>query len=264
MKIWVHTIVHNEDKFIWFAVMSVVDYVDKVMIWDTGSTDKTVEIIKEIQKIKGKKISFKELGPVDKYQFTDVRQKMLEESKCDWILILDGDEIWWKESIRKVVQIINQEGNNIESVVVSMVVPVGDVYHFQSNAAGKYELLGKKGHYSLRVFNKSIPGLHVAQPYGSEGYFDVDNREIQKRQKLKFLDVSYLHVTHLARSSQKRLYNKFKYELGRSFAKDFRYPEILYSHRPKLVDDPWKKMDAIYLLKSLMITPLLLIKRRFV
>ena len=49
MKIWVNTIVHNEENFIWFAVMSVIDYVDKVLIYDTGSTDKTVEIIKEIQ-----------------------------------------------------------------------------------------------------------------------------------------------------------------------------------------------------------------------
>lgn len=264
MKIWVHTIVHNEDKFIWFAVQSVIDFVDKILIWDTGSTDKTVEIIKEIQKIKGNKVIFKEVGQVNKYQFTNVRQKMLEESKCDWILILDGDEIWWKESIGKVVKIINQEGNNIESVVVPMVVPVGDIYHFQSNAAGKYEILDKKGHYNLRAFSKSIPGLHVAQPYGSEGYFDADNQEIQKRQKVKFLDVSYLHVTHLARSSRKRLYNKFKYELGRSFSKDFKFPEVLYKSRPSIVDDPWKKMDAGYLLKSLMITPLLLIKRRLV
>ena len=50
MKIWANTVVHNEENFIWFAIMSVVDYVDKVLVYDTGSTDQTVSIIKEIKK----------------------------------------------------------------------------------------------------------------------------------------------------------------------------------------------------------------------
>ena len=48
--IWANTIVHNEENFIWFAIMSVIDWVDKMLVWDTGSTDKTVEIIEEIIK----------------------------------------------------------------------------------------------------------------------------------------------------------------------------------------------------------------------
>ena len=48
MKIWAHTLVMNEDRFIWYAVMSVIDYVDKILIFDTGSTDGTVRIIKGI------------------------------------------------------------------------------------------------------------------------------------------------------------------------------------------------------------------------
>ena len=50
-NIWVHTLVKNEEKYLWYAVMSVADFVDKVLLWDTGSSDKTVEIIKQIQNI---------------------------------------------------------------------------------------------------------------------------------------------------------------------------------------------------------------------
>lgn len=264
MKIWAHTIVYNEDKFIWFAVMSVVDYVDKILIWDTGSTDKTVDIIKEIIKVKKNKILFKEVGPVNKFEFTKMRQKMLDETKSDWIIILDGDEVWWKDSINKLTEKIKQDGKILEAVVVPMIVAVGDLYHYQPESAGMYQILGKKGHYTLRALNRKIPGLHVDQPYGAEGFFDNKNIPIHERSKVEFLDVSYLHVTHLARSSQKRLYNKFKYELGRSFSEDFKLPEVLYKSRPSIVDDPWKKMDTSYLLKSLMITPLLLIKRKLI
>src|SRR3989344_2860920 len=118
--IWANTIVNDEENFIWFAIMSVIDYVDKILVWDTGSADKTVEIIKEIQKIKPDKIIFKKVGEVDKNAFTRMRQKMLDQSTSDWILILDGDEIWWEESIKSLVNKINKDGDRIDGIVVPM------------------------------------------------------------------------------------------------------------------------------------------------
>ena len=44
--IWVNSLIFNEDKYIWFAVKSVIDYVDKILIWDSGSTDRTEEVVK--------------------------------------------------------------------------------------------------------------------------------------------------------------------------------------------------------------------------
>lgn len=263
MKIWANTIVNNEENFIWFAIMSVIDYVDKVLVWDTGSTDQTVKIIKKIREIKGDRISFKEIGPVDKFQFPKIRQKMLEESNCDWIIILDGDEIWWEDSIKRVVKEISSRGNKIDGIVVPMIVPVGDIYHFQEEEAGEYRLLGKKGHLSLRAINRKIPGLHVDWPYGKESYLDVNNLPVQERKNIIFLDASYLHVTHLKRSSQKRRYNKSKYEIGKPASFDFKFPEVFLLPYLKIIPSPWTKISGMTLFKSKLLTPFRQFKRRF-
>lgn len=261
-KIWAHTIVYNEENFIWFAIMSVVDYVDKVLVWDSGSTDKTVEIINEIRKIKGDKIEFKEVGSVDKFQFTKMRQSMLNASICDWILVLDGDEIWWEDSIKRVVDEIHKKGTKIEGIVVPMVVPVGDIYHFQEEKAGCYHLLGRMGHLNLRAISKKIPGLHVDWPYGGESYLDENNKLVQEREKVIFLDTPYLHVTHLKRSSSKSKAHKFKHEIGERFPVDFKFPEVLYNPYPKIVPSPWVKITGGEFIKSYLLTPLRKIKRR--
>lgn len=264
MKIWAHTIVHNEDKFVWFAIMSVVDYVDKVVVWDTGSTDRTVEIIREIRKTQGNKVDFKEVGEVDKYAFTKMRQRMLDETKADWILILDGDEIWWKSSIKRVVDTIKNDGDKIDAIVVQFYVPLGDIYHYQEELAGQYELLGRKGHYNLRLINKNIPGLHVNLPYGQEGYFDKDKLPIQQREKIIFIDAPYFHTTHLTRSSAVRLYNKVKFELGSKFPKSFTYPDIFYLPHPSIVSSPWQNAGFKFLLMAAILTIPRKIKRRLV
>lgn len=262
--IWSHTIVHNEENFIWFALMSVVDFVDKMMVWDTGSTDDTVKIIEEVKKIKGDKIEFRQVGETSPEQFTLMRQKMLEESRCDWILILDGDEVWWEDSIRKVIEIIKESRNSLEGIVVPMIVAVGDIYHFQEESAGQYKILGRKGHLSLRAINKKIPGLHVGLPYGSEGYYDIHNNLIHAKKEIIFLNNPYLHLSHLRRSGLEDGKRKFKYELGKSFPANFKYPEVLYKSCPEIVSSVWKKMERVDYFKSLVLTPLKWMKRKII
>lgn len=262
MRIWVNTIVHNEENFVWFAVMSVIDFVDRVLIYDTGSTDKTVEIIRQIQKVKKNKIIFKEVGPGEEDAFPKLRQQMLKESDCDWLIVVDGDEIWWEKSIKKLIQKIKKDGDKLDGIAVPYFVSLGDIYHYQEERAGQYQLLGKKGHFSLRAINKKVPGLHVSLPYGHEGYFDKDNQPVQERKGVVFLDSSYLHTTHLKRSGNRRKKDKFKFELGKSFQKTFLFPEVLFRPRPEIVPSPWKKQGDLFLLRSLPLTPLRKLKRR--
>lgn len=264
MKIWVNTIVNNEENFLWFAVMSVAKFVDKILIWDTGSDDKTVAVIEELKKRLGSQLEFKEVGKVDPVQFTQMRQSMLEKSQADWILILDGDEIWWEQSFKKVISEINKKNSATQGIVVPMIVPVGDIYHLQDVSAGRYKILGKTGHLSLKAFSKKIPGLHVDWPYGKEGFFDANNKLIQERENIIFLDAPFLHVTHLKRSSKKRRYEKFKYELGNKVTKGFKFPEVLYNQYPECISSPWENISGTTKLAAKMLTPLRKMKRKFI
>jgi len=272
-KIWAHTLVKNEEHFIWFSVMSVIEHVDKVLIWDTGSTDNTVKIIQEIKRRHPKKIIFNEVGDIDIDEFTKVRQEMLNETDADWFLMVDGDEVWWNRSIREVVDLIKKSGNKIESIVVPTYNLVGDIYHYQEKAAGRYRLAGKFGHYNLRAINRNIPGLKSAKPHGTWGWTDGNNRMIQDRsaKKIKFVDAPYFHATFLQRSVDIELdknvpkrARKLKYELGDSFPLDFHYPEVFFKPRPAFVPSPWRKMDKGYIAKAIIQTPLRKVKRRLI
>lgn len=270
-SIWVHTLVKNEERYLWYAVMSVVDFVDKILLWDTGSSDKTLDIIAEIKKAKGEKIDFREVGEVDPAEFTMVRQQMLEQTKSDWFLIVDGDEVWWEASIKKLVETILKEGDKLETIVNPYYNLVGDIYHYQEESAGRYQIDGRCGHVTIRAINRKIPGLHLKKPHGQQGFYDNRGNLIQERpiSKRKFLDIPYLHFTNMRRSFSAQEDSrvpkrnaKYKYELGISFPADFKYPEVFYKFHPEIVSSPWVKMSRQYFWRAGLETVLKKIKRK--
>lgn len=268
--IWAHTLVKNEERYLWYAVMAIIDHVDKVLLWDTGSSDHTVEIIQEIKKIKGEKVDFREVGSVDPVKFTEVRQKMLDETKSDWFLIVDGDEIWWEDSIKKVVETIKNDESGLEMIISPYYNIIGDIYHYQEEAGGGYYIDNHSGHINIRAVSRNIPGLHLEKPHGQQGFYDGERVLIQERpvKNRQFLDFPYLHFTNMRRSfSAKEDKNvpkrniKFKYELGISFSKDFSYPEVFYKDAPEFVLSPWSRMSNSYLVRAGMETLLKKVKR---
>ncbi|MBI2128538.1 MAG: glycosyltransferase [Nitrosarchaeum sp.] len=205
--------------------------------------------------------------------FTVVRQKMLDETKGDWLLILDGDEVWWRDSVKKIVETIQREGKDLDSLVMPYYNIIGDIYHFQEEEAGQYKIDDRKGHINTRVVNRNIQGLHFDKPYGQESLFDKNNTLIQERSpnKRKFLDSPYMHFTNMVRSSSSKQDQtvlkrgfKYKYELGKAFPKNFKYPEVFYMDFPKFIPSPWVKRSKSYLIKSAILTGPRWLKRRLI
>lgn len=261
VKIIAHCLVRNEERFIWYSLNSVLPYVDQIIVWDTNSTDNTVRII---QSIKSKKISFREVGPVDLNSFTDIRNKMIQSTPPEytWMMVLDGDEVWSNSGIKKAIDFV--KGNPTkESIVVRTNNLVGDIYHRLPESAGHYHLAGRVGHLNLRFLNlKSISGLHLEKPHGQQGFFDKNGLLVQERdpQKIAFLDVAYHHATHLIRSNSldtdksviKRA-QKYKYELGDKIPVD-QIPQIFFSKHPKVVPSVIESAPFSFWLISALLT----------
>ncbi|PZU86351.1 MAG: glycosyl transferase [Chryseobacterium sp.] len=76
-------ITYNEEKNI-REVLECFDICDEIIVVDSFSTDKTLEIASEFPKVKIIQNKFED--------FTKQRNLALEAAKNDWVLFLDGDE----------------------------------------------------------------------------------------------------------------------------------------------------------------------------
>ncbi|MEW5976512.1 MAG: tetratricopeptide repeat protein [Acidobacteriota bacterium] len=77
-------IVRNEERMIGQCLLSVKDFVDEIIVVDTGCDDRTVEIARSF----GSKI-YSHAWTND---FSEARNHSLDKATCEWILVLDADE----------------------------------------------------------------------------------------------------------------------------------------------------------------------------
>ncbi|RJR30275.1 glycosyltransferase [Candidatus Microgenomates bacterium] len=256
MQLTAHMIVKNEEQWVWYAVSSVIPFVSRFLIYDTGSTDRTVAIIKSIN---SKKIHFLAKGKVTPKELVVLRNEQIKNTKTEWFLLVDGDEVWPKKTSQELVSVLRNCDKNISAIVSKTIVPVGDVFHYQSESAGKYSILGRKGHFNIRAYRKRT-GFLWQGLYPKESYQGKDGIAIQEKDsQLLLLKNPYWHLTHLRRSSKTK--DKIKYEIGST--KDIALPEVFFLSRPNIVPSPWITYSGTEKLRALIRTPLVTVKRIF-
>lgn len=263
-----HMIVKNEDRFIWYAISSVLPYVDKFLIYDTGSTDDTAKIIKGF---KSKKIIFKQILVDDVSEIAKLRDNQIKETETDWFWIVDGDEIYSKSLCEEIQNIIKTEGDELEGIVVGRYDLLGDVYHYQDESVGAYDMLGRTGHMALRLINKkNTPGLYVSGNYPYEEYFDKNNTDLifHSKENFRFTKDKLFHAMYLERSSQGANLEdtfhrrKYKIETGHKFPEHYKFPEVFFARKPSFIPDVTGDRSNIYNLLASLITPIKSLKRK--
>lgn len=101
MQISLCMITRNEEKFLESCLNSAKGLVDEIVIVDTGSTDRTLEI--------AKKFTDKVFSVPWNDSFSGARNESLSHATKDWILVLDADETISKKDHALIKKLIKEK-----------------------------------------------------------------------------------------------------------------------------------------------------------
>jgi len=191
-----HTLVKNEEVWIKPALEAVLPHVERLLIWDTGSTDSTVAKIKSLS---SPKIHFRQCGPVNREGLVGLRNEQIKATKTDWFLLVDGDEIWPKENLIQLIKVMTKAKPETIALVNRTRNCIGDLNHYLPESKGRYCIGLWSGHLNIRAI-RNLPGLKVVGSYPNEAYVYKGRKLQDQPEKLEFVDTWYWHTTHLKRT----------------------------------------------------------------
>src|SRR4028118_1917043 len=102
-------IVKNEEATLPQCLNSVKDVVDEMVVLDTGSSDRTPEIAKNL----GAKVYHFPWGN----DFSAARNESLKYVQGDWVLVLDADEVLVPEIVPQIKQAIESDRHILINLV---------------------------------------------------------------------------------------------------------------------------------------------------
>lgn len=126
-------IVKNEEHNLPYCLDSIRDFVDEIIITDTGSKDKTVDIAKSYNA----KISYFEW--ID--DFSAARNESLKLANGEWILYLDADEILQKNDFTKLRKFLSNLDDSIGAINCTISSLVKRTDREAENQEGSYPRL---------------------------------------------------------------------------------------------------------------------------
>lgn len=177
-RLGVCLIARNEEEFIGRCLASVRGFADQIVVVDTGSTDRTVEIAKE----HGAEVhSFAWCD-----DFSAARNATLEHVRGDWVLVLDADEELTAEG-REVLRQEMRADN-----VLGYRLPIVDV--------GNEE----EGHsYVPRLF-RNAPGLFYVGRIHEQVFSSLEVRREEWGLENRFSKATLLHHGYTEQVNQER------------------------------------------------------------
>lgn len=126
----------NEEKYI-RDLLEKINFANEILVLDSYSTDKTVEIIENFSSVKLIQNKFK--------NYADQRNFAIAHSKNDWVLFLDADERLTPKLELEIKSLLN---SHLEAVAYSM----PRVFMFNEKAM---RFTGTQKDLVLRLFNKN-------------------------------------------------------------------------------------------------------------
>ena len=198
MKLSVGIITFNEENRIGKTLDSVREIADEIIIVDSESTDRTVEIALS----KGAKVfveKWKGYGPQ--------KNSVLEKCKGKWILLIDADEVISTQLKEKIKTIINSEN------------PSSDVYKIKlRNIAFKREIkFGGWDDYVIRLWKN--------------GKVKISSREVHEQyqtdSKIKKIKEMIIHYTYDSIEEFLEKLNRYTSQSAKEYIKNGKNPNFI-------------------------------------
>ncbi|MBI1178019.1 glycosyltransferase [bacterium] len=165
-------ITKNEEKFLDQCLRSIKDIAQQIVVMDTGSTDRTVDIAKQ----HGAEVH--SVTWCD--DFSAARNAALEKATGDWVLVLDADEELAPDS-KAALRIAMQTPNTI-----GWRLPIIDVGH---EAEGRT--------FVARLF-RNAPGLFYVSRVHEQVFSSVEVRREEWNMETAVADVKLIHHGYTA------------------------------------------------------------------
>jgi glycosyltransferase involved in cell wall biosynthesis len=150
-KLSLCTIVKNEEKSLPSCLASVKDVVDEIIVLDTGSTDKTVEIAQQARA----KVYHFPWGD----DFAAARNEALKYVQGEWVLVLDADEVLTEEIVPQLKQVIQRENNLVINLIRQEIGAVQSPYSQVSR------LFRRHPNTKARLMMEKFAATHPNDPY---------------------------------------------------------------------------------------------------
>lgn len=91
----------NAEKYI-SQVLQALTTCDEILVADTGSTDRTIEIVRAFETVRFISLPFQGFGRT--------KNSAVEHAKYDWILSIDADEVIDEDCLNACIQMIQTSG----------------------------------------------------------------------------------------------------------------------------------------------------------
>lgn len=163
MSISLCIIAKDEELFIKGCIESAKSLVDEVIVLDTGSTDKTVEVSKSL----GAKV-FESIWEKD---FSKARNECIKKATGDFILILDCDEYIVSENLENIKEYLNK---NKSKNIMGANIQVVNIIEGRETASFEAIRLFRNGEgffFSGKIHEQILP--QILEKYGEKSIVNL-------------------------------------------------------------------------------------------
>lgn len=224
-------IVKNEEEGLGKSLQSIPEFIDEIIIVDTGSTDKTIEIAR----MHTDKVFYFEWC----CDFAAARNFSLLQASNDWVLVLDADEViqeYQKDSILKFIQ-----NKSNEKVIgrIKRINPYEDRFGEKKLIERVSRVFNKKYFHYDGIIHEQIVAL-TGKDYKSVPLDIIVNHIGYKKEVLNRTNKIERNLTLLKKAIEDNKRDPYLYyQLGKTYfmAKDYENAIVNFSKGIEFLDN---------------------------